>query len=443
MEILIILLLILLNGFLSMSEIALVSSRKSRLEADAKKGNLPARRVLRMSEKPERFLSTIQIGITLIGILTGLYSGEALGADFAGFLSKWPLLAPIASGLSKTIIVVVVTYITLIFGELLPKRIGMSAAEKTSKIIVGPMELLSKIAAPFVWILSVSTQGLMRLFHISPSEDGRVTEEEIKAIIQVGTDGGEIKEVEQDIVERVFTLGDRNVGSIMTHRSELVWLDISRDNQYTSDLIKQNLFNVYPVADSELDELLGVVFLKDLFLQIDQPDFNLRELVHPALYLPENLNVYRALEQIKQAYVKYGLVTDEFGEIQGIVTLKDIMTALIGSVPEENEEQEIIEREEGGWLVDGQTSFYDFLAHFDLEDYYAEFNYNTISGLILSLLEHIPKEGEKLHWKGFGFEIVDMDGARIDKIIVEQEGDLALKLEESKEIGDKNKEEND
>lgn len=443
MEILIILLLILLNGFLSMSEIALVSSRKSRLETDAKKGNLPARRVLRMSEKPERFLSTIQIGITLIGIITGLYSGEALGADFAGFLSKWPLLEPIASGLSKTIIVVVVTYITLIFGELLPKRIGMSAAEKTSKIIVGPMELLSKIAAPFVWILSVSTQGLMRLFHISPSEDGRVTEEEIKAIIQVGTDGGEIKEVEQDIVERVFTLGDRNVGSIMTHRSEMVWLDVSRDNQYTSDLIKQNLFNVYPVADSELDELLGVVFLKDLFLQIDQPDFNLRELVHPALYLPENLNVYRALEQIKQAYVKYGLVTDEFGEIQGIVTLKDIMTALIGSVPEENEEQEIIEREEGGWLVDGQTSFYDFLAHFDLEDYYAEFNYNTISGLILSLLEHIPKEGEKLHWKGFGFEIVDMDGARIDKIIVEQEGDLALKLEESKEIGDKNKEEND
>ncbi|MFA6590591.1 MAG: CNNM domain-containing protein, partial [Bacteroidales bacterium] len=257
MEILIILLLILLNGFLSMSEIALVSSRKSRLETDAKKGNLPARRVLRMSEKPERFLSTIQIGITLIGIITGLYSGEALGADFAGFLSKWPLLEPIASGLSKTIIVVVVTYITLIFGELLPKRIGMSAAEKTSKIIVGPMELLSKIAAPFVWILSVSTQGLMRLFHISPSEDGRVTEEEIKAIIQVGTDGGEIKEVEQDIVERVFTLGDRNVGSIMTHRSELVWLDVSRDNQYTSDLIKQNLFNVYPVADSELDELLG------------------------------------------------------------------------------------------------------------------------------------------------------------------------------------------
>jgi putative hemolysin len=437
MEILVILLLIFMNGFLSMSEIALVSSRKSRLEIDAKKGNLAAKRILKMSEKPERFLSTIQIGITLIGILTGLYSGEALSGDFARFLSKWPLLEPIASGLSKTIIVIVVTYVTLIFGELLPKRIGMSAAEKTSKIVVGPMELLSKLGAPFVWILSVSIRGLMRLFHISAGEEGKVTEEEIKAIIQEGTEGGEIEEVEQDIVERVFTLGDRNVGSIMTHRSELVWLDVSRDNTYLSDLIKQNLFTVYPVADGELDELLGVVFLKDLFLQVDRPDFNLRELVHPALYLPENLNVYRALEQIKQAYVKYGLVTDEFGEIQGIVTLKDIMTALIGSVPEQDEEQEIIEREEGGWLVDGQTSFYDFLAHFDLEDYYSEFNYNTISGLILSLLEHIPKEGERLHWKGFGFEIVDMDGARIDKIIVKQESESVLALEEPNE---KNKE---
>ncbi|MDD2560106.1 MAG: CNNM domain-containing protein, partial [Bacteroidales bacterium] len=246
MEILIILLLILLNGFLSMSEIALVSSRKSRLETDAKKGNLAAKRILKMSEKPERFLSTIQIGITLIGILTGLYSGEALSGDLARILSKWPLLEPIALGLSKTIIVILVTYITLIFGELLPKRIGMSAAEKTSKIVVGPMELLSKIGAPFVWLLSVSTQGLMRLFHISASEDSKVTEEEIKAILQEGTDGGEIKEVEQDIVERVFTLGDRNVGSIMTHRSELVWLDVSKENQYLSELIKQNLFNVYP-----------------------------------------------------------------------------------------------------------------------------------------------------------------------------------------------------
>lgn len=420
-----------------MSEIALVSSRKSRLEADAKKGNLAAERVLRVSEKPDRFLSTIQIGITLIGIITGLYSGEALAGDFALVLSRWPLLEPIASGLSKTIIVVVVTYITLIFGELLPKRIGMSAAEKTSKLVVGPMDLLSKIAAPFVWILSVSTQALMRLFHINTTNSDKVTEEEIKAIIQEGTEVGEIEEVEQDIVERVFTLGDRNIGSIMTHRSELVWLDVSKDNQYNSDLIKQNLFNVYPVADGELDDLLGVVSLKDLFLRVDRPDFNLAELVHPSLYLPENLNVYRALEQMKQAYVKYGLISDEFGEIQGIVTLKDIMTALIGSMPEQDEEQEIIEREEGGWLVDGQTSFYDFLAHFDLEDYYAEFNYNTISGLILSLLEHIPKEGEKVHWKEFCFEVVDMDGARIDKILVQQEAEPGSMIKKDQETKDK------
>ena len=205
MEILIILLLIFMNGFLSMSEIALVSSRKSRLEIDAK-GNLAAKRILKMSEKPERFLSTIQIGITLIGILTGLYSGEALSGDFARFLSKWPLLEPIASGLSKTIIVIVVTYVTLIFGELLPKRIGMSAAEKTSKIVVGPMELLSKLGAPFVWILSVSIRGLMRMFHISAGEEGRVTEEEIKTIIQEG-DEGEKSKGRTGYRGRVFTLG--------------------------------------------------------------------------------------------------------------------------------------------------------------------------------------------------------------------------------------------
>lgn len=433
MEIIIILLLILLNGLLSMSEIAIVSSRKSRLETDVKKGSVAAEKVLKMAEKPEGFLSTVQIGITLIGILTGLYSGDTLADDLGRVIAKISFLEPCATGIAKVIIVVLVTYVTLIFGELFPKRIGMSAAEKTAKIVVAPMNFLSKIMMPFVVLLSSSTRFLMRMFGVKNSDDSKVTEDEIKAIIQEGTEDGEIQEVEQDIVERVFTLSDRKVGSIMTHRSDLVWLDINDDNATISEIVKENLYNVYPVANEDLEDLLGVVYLKDLFGHIDQPDFNIKEMLHPALYFPENLSVYAALDQMRQSYVKYGLVTDEFGEIQGIVTLKDIMIALLGSLPEVDEEQEIVAREDGGWLVDGQCSFYDFLAHFDREDWYAQYSYNTISGLILELLEHIPKTGETLVWKEFRLEIVDMDGARIDKILVHrEEKQEAAKTEEEK-----------
>lgn len=425
MEFLVIIVLILLNGLFSMAEIAVVSSRKTKLEADAKKGNVAARKVLDVAEKPEAFLSTIQIGITLIGILTGMYSGDAWAEDFAQLLAKWPWMESYALVVAKIIIVVGVTYLTLVLGELFPKRLGMNAAEKIAKVVVNPMHILSKVVMPFVWLLSASTKVMMRLFGVKESEDSRVTEDEIKAIIQEGTEDGEIEEVEQDIVERVFTLSDRNVGSIMTHRSEMVWLDVNDDHAKLSGIIKEHLYNVYPVAREELDELLGVVYLKDLFGRIDQSDFDLEKLLRPALYLPENQNVYTALESMKQNYVKYGLVTDEFGAIQGIVTLKDIMIALLGSIPEVDEEQEIVAREEGGWLVDGQCSFYDFLAHFDKEDWYAKYNYNTISGLILEHLEHVPKAGESLDWESFHFEIVDMDGARIDKIIVQENPDAA------------------
>ena len=246
----------------------------------------------------------------------------------------------------------------------------------------------------------------------------QVTEEEIKAIVKEGFDGGEVQEVEQDIVERVFNLGDRNVGSIMTHRSELVWLDVTDSTEKIREKVEENLFNIYPVASEKFDNIVGVVYLKDLFGRIDQPDFSINQVLRPAQFVPENQSVYNALESFKQTHVKYGLVTDEFGGIQGIVTLKDIMEGLIGQVPEVGEESEIIQREDGTWLVDGQYSFYDFLEYFDMEDLYAEHDYNTLSGLILEILERVPKTGEKLKWLDFEFEIVDMDGARIDKVLV-------------------------
>ena len=413
MEIVIIIGLILLNGILAMSEIALVSARKARLETEAKRGNKSAGTALKLANEPDKFLSTIQIGITLIGILTGLYSGEALAHNFAVIIAQIPALEPYALGIA-----IIVTYLTLIFGELVPKRIGMGCAEKVSMLVAKPMNFLSLISSPFVWLLSKSTALAVKMTGVDTKEENRVTEEEIKAIVKEGFDGGEVQEVEQDIVERVFNLGDRNVGSIMTHRSELVWLDVTDSTEKIREKVEENLFNIYPVASEKFDNIVGVVYLKDLFGRIDQPDFSINQVLRPAQFVPENQSVYNALESFKQTHVKYGLVTDEFGGIQGIVTLKDIMEGLIGQVPEVGEESEIIQREDGTWLVDGQYSFYDFLEYFDMEDLYAEHDYNTLSGLILEILERVPKTGEKLKWLDFEFEIVDMDGARIDKVLV-------------------------
>ena len=420
MEIFIIIGLILLNGILSMSEIALVSARKARLELDAKRGNKSAQTALKLAGEPDRFLSTIQIGITLIGILTGLYSGEAFAYNLAEVVRHVPVLEPYALGVSKTIIVIIVTYLTLIMGELVPKRIGMGYAERVSMLVAKPMYFLSKLALPFVWLLSKSTSLVIKITGIKANEENKVTEEEIKAIVNEGFDGGEVQEVEQDIVERVFNLGDRNVGSIMTHRSDLVWLDVTDSIEKIREKVQENLFNIYPVASEKFDNIKGVVYLKDLFGRIDEPDFSLEEVIRPAQYLPENQSVYNALEQFKEARVKYGIVTDEFGGIQGIVTLKDIMEGLIGQVPEVGEEAEIVQRADGSWLVDGQYNFYDFLEYFDMEDLYAEHDYNTLSGLILEILERVPKTGETLTWLTFEFEIVDMDGARIDKVLVKK-----------------------
>lgn len=418
MGIIIILVLILLNGLLSMSEIGLVSARKSRLESSAKKGNNSAKTALELAKNPDRFLSTIQIGITLIGILTGLYSGEAFAADLAVILAKIDYIAPYAMTLSKTLIVVIVTYLTLVLGELVPKRLGMGFPERVATLVAKPMNILAIIVTPFIWLLTKSTAFVLTIMGLKDKNDNKVTEEEIKAIVKEGYDFGEVQEVEQDIVERVFNLGDRNVGSIMTHRSDLVWLQSDDTRLEIINKVKENLYTTYPVAEDKLDDIVGVVYLKDLFLNLEKEDFSLKQIIRPAQFLPEKQSVYNALEQFKNAHVKYGIVTDEFGGVQGFVTLKDIMEALIGQVNEIGEEQDIVQRADGSWLVDGQYSFYDFLEYLDMEELYADHDFNTLSGLILAILERVPKTGETLSWMNLNFEIVDMDGVRIDKVLV-------------------------
>ncbi|MDR0732460.1 MAG: hemolysin family protein [Dysgonamonadaceae bacterium] len=421
MEFIIIILLILLNGLFSMSEIALVSARKTRLETEAKKGSKAAQAALLLSGEPDKFLSTIQAGITLIGILTGLYSGEAFAGDLAKIIEPVEILAPYAQALATFSIVFAVTYLTIVFGELIPKRLGLTMSERVAKAMARPMIGLSRVMSPAVWLLSKSTTVFLKIFGIKDDEGG-VTEEEIKSLVKEGLNTGEVQEVEHAIVERVFNLGDRDVDSIMTPRNDLVWLNVSDRKDKIRETVMKDMHGIYPVAvEGNQDEIAGVVYLKDLFGRIDTLDFSMEQLIHPIHYLPYNKSVYGALEQFKKARVKYAFVTDEFGEVKGIVTMTDILEALVGEVAGEDEESSITAREDGSFLIDGQCSFYNFLEYFDLEGWYAEHDYNTLSGLILDVLEHVPQEGEKFSWYHFNFEIIDMDGARIDKVLVKTE----------------------
>ena len=417
-EIIIIVGLIVLNGIFAMSEVALISARKSRLTADAKKGSKSARVALKLANEPDRFLSTVQIGITLIGILTGIYSGNKIAAELTEYMKIWGVPAAYAAAIAQGTIVVIVTYLTIIFGELVPKRIGLGIAEKAAKTVARPMSVLAKIALPFVWLLSKSTELIFNCLGIKET-DNKVTEEEIKSMIQEGTEDGEVQPVEQDIMQRVFLLGDLKVGSIMTHKNEIAWLDTSMTSEDVRGVLSKQMYEFYPIAEGDLDHVKGVVDLKDLILHLHEPNFNLKSLTHEPVYFHENMNVYKALEQMKAQKISRALVCDEFGTCMGIITLRDILEGLVGSMEDAGEEPDIIKRvNKDGWLVDGQCPLYDFLCYFDRQELLENVDYHTVGGLILNDLQHVPQSGETMEWNGFAFEVVDMDGARIDKVLV-------------------------
>lgn len=419
MELIIILILILLNGIFSMSEIALISSRKRNLLSEANEGKHSAKIALKLIEDPDKFLSTIQIGITLIGILTGLYSGDKLAKDFAVFLSNIGFDNSYTHIIAQLLIVVTVTYLTILFGELLPKRIGMSSSTKITKLLAVPMYYLSVITSPVVWILSKSSSFLISILGIN-TEGEKVTEEEIKSIIEEGVENGEVQEVEHDIMDRALSLGDRKVRSIMTYRSDIVTIDLNMSNKEIFNVVYKQLFQVYPVTrNNNLDDIVGVVFLKDLFGKLQHSSFNIIDVIHTPYFIPDNMDIYKLLDKIRTQHLKYGLICDEYGNLQGIITIKDILEALVGDLPSEVEEPDIISRSEGGWFVNGKCPLYDFLKYFNKEEIFDDTNYNTLGGLILYQLEHIPQVGEKISWENFNFEVVDMDGVRIDKVYVQ------------------------
>jgi putative hemolysin len=419
MEIFILLGLILINGLFVMSEIALVSARKARLENMADKGDEMARRALDLSNKPEVFLSAAQIGITLIAILTGVYSGERFSVYLVPFFEKLGFLKNYAEGISLTIVVIIVTFLSILFGELIPKRLGLLRAEKISKIVAGPVIVFAKITHPFVWLLNKISNMFFFIFNVKKSKDDAVTEEEIKTMISEGTEAGTIEEEEREIIERVFHLGDRNITSLMTHRSDIIWFDLEDNEEKIKEKIISEPHSVYPICDGEIDNIKGVVSIKDLYITDDRIKF--KEVMKPAMFVPENNSPYQVLEKFKQTQHHSCFIVDEYGTMQGLITLNDILEAIVGDIPQQDlTDYEVTEREDGTFLVDAQIPFYDFLTRFDKASWMneGEHEFDTLAGFILHELERIPHTGDKFDWKGFHFEIIDMDGHRIDKVLV-------------------------
>ncbi|MDR3712208.1 MAG: hemolysin family protein [Puia sp.] len=419
LEIIILLCLIFLNGLFVMAEIALVSARKSRLESLADKGDEQAKSALNLAENPELFLSTAQIGITLIAILTGYYSGEKFSANLKPYVEKIVLLRPYADGISTALILIIVTLISIIFGELIPKRIGLLRAERIARSVAAPVRFLSKVTHPIVWLLNNSSNLFFRFFNIKPSQEDNVTEEEIKAIISEGTEQGTIEEAEQEIIERVFHLGDRNITSLMTHRSDIIWFDLNENEDAIKEKIIREPHSFYPICDGQIDHIKGVVSIKDLYIADDSTLF--KDIMTPALFIPDNNSAYVVLEKFKQSRIHCCFIVDEYGSMQGLITLNDILEALIGDMPQPDiPDYEIREREDGSFLVDAQIPFYDFLSYFSRTEWMNEgdHEFDTLAGFILNELEHIPQTGEKLEWRGFTIEILDMDAQRIDKVLV-------------------------
>jgi putative hemolysin len=429
-EILLILGLILLNGLFSMAEIALVSARKARLEAQANKGDKSAKEALELANHPDTFLSTVQIGITLIGILTGILSGEKLKSDFVTFLNRFESIADYSNGIATGIIVIIITYFSMVLGELVPKRLGLARPESIAKFMAKPMYVLSRITHPFIWLLSKSTFVIVKLFNIK-MKDNQVTEEEIKAIISEGTEQGTIEEAEQEIIERVFHLGDRNITSLMTHRSDIIWFDINDNEIAIKEKILQEPHSIYPICDGQIDNIRGVVSIKDLYVADDLTLF--KDMMKPPLYVPENNTAYQVLEKYKQSKIHSCFIIDEYGSLLGMITLNDILEAIIGDLPEQHiDDYEIVEREDGSYLVDAQIPFYDFLSRFDKTEWMneGEQEFDTLAGFILHQLKRIPKTGDKLDWEGFNLEILDMDAQRIDKVLVNVSKEIKENMDE-------------
>ncbi len=422
MEIIIILLLILLNGIFAMVEIAVVSARKSRLQQLALEGDKNAQAVLDLKNSPNRFLSTVQIGITLIGILAGAFGGATIAESLAAYFKTIPYLAAYNQALGIALVVAVITYLSLIIGELVPKRLALSNPELIASLAARPMRTLSKISAPAVYLLSASTDFILQLFSIKPIEEA-VSVEEIRMLIREGARLGIFETTEKDIVERTLQLGDKKINTLMTPRKEIVWLDIDSSFKSIRNKVARNPHSHFPVCRDTLDKVLGVVLTEDIlanFLIEEKIDF--KKFLHEPLFIPETTDGLRVLELFKKSGIHMALVVDEYGNVQGIISMTDVLEAIVGDIPNIDElgEQEIRKRDDGSFLVDGLVPIDEFKEYFHLNKMPGEKsgNYHTVGGFLMYKLNRIPLVGDSLGLESLKFEILDMDGHRVDKILI-------------------------
>ena len=422
-EALLIILLILVNGVFSMSELAIISARKVRLEQWAKEGNAKARAALRLIASPTNFLSTVQIGITLIGILSGALGGATVAQTLQQSFETVPLLQPYSKTLSFAIVVGIITYLSLVVGELVPKRLAMSNAEQIACVVAPPMRFLANIGTPVVYLLSISTEALLGLLGIQVTEESQVTEEEIKVMIAQGAESGMFEEAEHDMVERVFRLGDRPIKSLMTPRTEIDWLDVDAPFEETQREVLSSGHSRFPVARENLDNCVGIVEIKEfLNASLHGKQIDLVKVSSPPLYVAETASALSVLEQFKQSGDRVAMVTDEYGGVEGLVTLTDLLEAIVGDLPSSDRQgdPDAMQREDGSWLIDGMISSDRLKEILEVEElpYEKEHNYHTLGGLMMTYLRHIPMVGEHFTWERMRFEVVDMDGNRVDKVLV-------------------------
>lgn len=422
-EILIIFMLILVNGVFAMSEIAVVTARKSRLQDLANKGNSKAKAALELANAPNQFLSTVQIGITLIGILAGAYGGRTIARRLSAYLSIVPGMEPYSEVVGLGLVVIAITYLSLIIGELVPKRLALSHAEGIATVMAIPMRVLSAVSAPVVWLLSVSTEAVLRVFGRRSSEEPPVTEEEIKMLIRQGTRAGVFEESEQDMVEAVFRLGDRSARSVMTPRTQIVWLDASDSLERIRDKISESGHSRFPVGVGSLDQMKGVVQAKDLLAHsLAGKPLQFEVLLQQPLFVPRSVSALHVLESFKQSGKHLALVVDEYGGVEGLLTHHDILEAIAGEIPfsEKRAEPMAVQRPDGSWLLDGMLPVDKFKEIFHLESLPGEKKdaYQTLGGFLFTQMGRVPSVSDHFEWSGLRFEIVDMDGKRIDKALV-------------------------
>ncbi len=422
-EITIIFLLLIINGVFAMSELGILSARKIRLQQKSEEGDKSARVALELAESPNRFLSTVQIGITLVGILAGAFGGATLAERLGVLLARIDWLKPYATGVAFAIVVLLTTYFTLVIGELIPKRLALNNPEKTALAMAKPMRFLSRIAAPVVSLLSASTDFGLRLLGITPPAEPPVTEEEIRVLMEQGTQVGVFEAAEQDMVEGIFRLNARYIDAIMTPRTEIEWLDLSESREeILADLLSSN-HSRFPVGVDNLDNVQGILRAKDFLekLVAGEP-FEIRALLVPPLFVPDSMSALKVLELIKEAGVHEALVIDEYGGLLGMVTLYDVLKAIVGDIPGpgDDTEPEAVQREDGSWLLDGLLDIVDLKEILDVDELPEEdrIGFQTLGGFVMSQVGSIPTSGHSFDWNGYKFEILDMDGRRVDKVLV-------------------------